>query len=65
MKKTAILFSSALFYKLVFVPIFTQTPASGQGLFFEGMLYDLNMLAIAILAITIPILAVKVIKQIK
>jgi hypothetical protein len=65
MKKTAILFSSALFYKLVIVPTFTETPASGQGLFFEGMLYDLNMLSIAILAVTIPILAVKLIKRIK
>jgi len=65
MKKTAILFSSALFYKLVIFPIFTQTPASGQDLVFEGWLYDLNMLAIVILAITIPILSVKVIKQIK
>jgi hypothetical protein len=65
MKKTAILFSSALFYKLVFVPIFTQTPAADQGTFFEGVLYDLNVLAIAILAITIPVLTVKVIKQIK
>jgi hypothetical protein len=65
MKKTVILFSAATFFKLVILPIFTQTPLKGQGPSIEGWLYDLNVVSIAILAITIPILTIKVVKLIK
>jgi hypothetical protein len=65
MKKLVVLFAAALFFKLVVFTIFTQTPAQGQGPTFEGWLYDLNILSIAILAITIPLLTRKVIQRIK
>jgi hypothetical protein len=65
MKKIVVLFSASAFFKLVVLPIFTQTPLKGQGSSVEGWLYDLNVVSIAILAITIPILTFKIIKLIK
>jgi|694.fasta_scaffold74482_5 hypothetical protein len=63
MKKTVISLALALFIKLVFIPIFTQTPI-GPVYSMEGWLYDLNVLTIVVFAVTIPLITYKLLKKI-
>ena len=62
MKKTVISLALALFIKLVFIPIFTQTPV-GPVRSLDGWLYDLNVLTIVVFAVTIPLITYKLLKK--
>ena len=62
MKNTVISLALALFIKLVFIPIFTQTPV-GPVRSLDGWLYDLNVLTIVVFAVTIPLITYKLLKK--
>ena len=62
MKKLVVSFASALFAKMVVIPVFTQTPV-GPVNSLNGWLYDLNVLSIVVLGITIPIITYKFLKN--
>jgi hypothetical protein len=62
MKIIVISLALALFIKLVFIPIFTQTPV-GPVRSLDGWLYDLNVLTIVVFAVTIPLITYKLLKK--
>ena len=62
MKNSVVSFATALFTKLVVLPLFTQTPI-GSNPSLDGWLYDLNVLTSVVFAITIPLITYKLLKN--